>query len=56
MTKMAGIGAIAGTALFLAAGTVLADEFLVTNSAPTTETLPAPQVEFMVWNLSLIHI
>jgi hypothetical protein len=47
---MAGIGAIAGTALFLAAGTVLADEFLVTNSAPTTETLPAPQVEFMVWN------
>jgi hypothetical protein len=50
MTKIAGISAIAGTVLFLAAGTVLAEEFLVTNSAPTTETLPPPQLEFMVWN------
>ena len=50
MTSRRNIGAIAGAALFLAAGTGVADEFLITNSAPTSETLPAPQVEFMVWD------
>jgi hypothetical protein len=44
------IRAIAGAALFVAAGTVLAGEYLITDSAPTTEALPAPQVEFMVWD------
>src|SRR3954451_17907214 len=44
------IRAIAGAALLVSAGTVLADQFLITNSAPTAETLPPPQVEFMVWD------
>jgi len=50
MTLNRALSAIAGAALFLAAGTVLGDEFLVTNSSPTSETLPPPQVEFMVWD------
>ena len=41
---------LAGAALFRAASSGLADEFLVSNSSPTTETLPPPQVEFMVWD------
>src|SRR5438045_6868487 len=44
------VGAIAGAVLLLGAGTVLADEFLISNSSPTAETLPPPQVEFMVWD------
>src|SRR5438105_1539568 len=44
------VGAIAGVALLLAAGTVLADEYLITNSSVTAETLPPPQVEFMLWD------
>lgn len=44
------LSAFAGAALFLAAGTGLADEFLISNSSPTAETLPPPQVEFMVWD------
>jgi hypothetical protein len=44
------LAVIAGAALFLAAGSGLADEFLVSNSSPTAETLPPPQVEFMVWD------
>jgi hypothetical protein len=44
------ISAIVGTALFLATGNGYADEFLVTNSLPSAETLPPPQVEFMVWD------
>ena len=47
---VAEICAIAGTALFLVTGTGYADEFLVTNSLPSAETLPSPQVEFMVWD------
>jgi len=50
MTTRRSVCAIAGAALLVAAGTVLADEYLVTNSAPTGETLPPPQVEFMVWD------
>ena len=50
MTTRRSIGAIAGAALLVAAGTVLADEYVITNSAPTAETLPPPQVEFMVWD------
>ncbi len=41
MTLRQTIGAITGAALFLAAGTGLADEYLITNSAPTAETLRA---------------
>ena len=44
------ICAIAGAALFVAAGQGLADQYLVTNSLPSAETLPPPQVEFMVWD------
>jgi len=44
------ISATVGAALFLATGPGYADEFLVTNSLPTAETLPPPQVEFMVWD------
>ena len=44
------LSAIAGAALFLVAGSGLADEFLVSNSSPAAETLPAPLVEFMVWD------
>ena len=44
------LSAIAGTALFLAAGSGLADEFLISNSMSTAGTLPPPQVEFMVWD------
>lgn len=44
------IRAVAGAALFAAAATVLADQFVVTNSAPAAETLPPPLVEFMVWD------
>ena len=50
MTSKRYLSAIAGAALFLAAATGSAGEFLVTNSLPTAETLPAPQVEFMVWD------
>ena len=50
MTTRRSIRAIAGAALFVAAGTVLGAEYLITDSAPTAETLPAPQVEFMVWD------
>ena len=50
MTTRRSIRAVAGAALFVAAGTVLAAEYLITDSAPTTETLPTPQVEFMVWD------
>lgn len=50
MTTRQSIRAIAGAALFVAAGTVLADQYVVQNSAPASETLPPPQVEFMVWN------
>jgi hypothetical protein len=34
----------------LATGTGLADEYLVTNSAPTSETLPPPTVAFVVYD------
>ena len=44
------IRAVAAMALFLAAGHGLADQYLVTNSLPSAETLPPPQVEFMVWD------
>ena len=50
MTLKQTIGAITGATLFLATSSGLADEFLVTNSSPTSETLPPPQVEFMVWD------
>jgi len=50
MTLRQTIGAITGATLFLATGSGLADEFLVTNSSPSAETLPPPQVEFMVWD------
>jgi hypothetical protein len=50
MATRQSIRAIAGAALLVAAGTVLAEEYLITNSAPAAETLPAPQVEFMVWD------
>jgi hypothetical protein len=50
MTSRRKIGAIAGAALLLATGTGLADEFVITNSSPTPDTLPPPQVEFMVWD------
>jgi len=50
MATRRNIGAIAGAALFLAAGSGLADEYLITDSLPTAETLPPPQVEFMVWD------
>jgi hypothetical protein len=44
------IRAIAGAALFLAAGSGLADEFLISNSSPTAGTLPPPLVEFDVFD------
>ena len=44
------IRAIAGAAFLVASGAVLADEYLIANSAPALETLPPPQVEFMVWD------
>ena len=44
------LSAIAGVVLFLTTGFSLADEFLVSNSSPAAETLPPPQVEFMVWD------
>jgi hypothetical protein len=44
------LSAIAGAALFAVAGTVLAAEYLITDSSPTATTLPPPQVEFMVWD------
>ena len=50
MTIRRGICAVAGAALFVAAGQGLADQYLVTNSLPSAETLPPPQVEFMVWD------
>jgi hypothetical protein len=50
MTKRRSIRAIAGAALFVAAGTVLAGEYLITDSAPTSEALPPPQVEFVVYD------
>ena len=49
MTRQS-IRAIAGAALFVAAGTVLAGEYVITNSEPTAETLPAPDVDFVVWD------
>lgn len=50
MTMKRSICAVAGAALFVAAGHGLADQYLVTNSLPAAETLPPPQVEFMVWD------
>jgi hypothetical protein len=50
MTMTRSIRAIAGAALFVAAGTVLADEFLISNSSPTAGTLPPPLVEFDVFD------
>jgi hypothetical protein len=50
MTTRRSIRAIAGAALFVAAGTVLAGEYLITDSAPTSEALPPPQVEFVVYD------
>ena len=50
MTLRQTIGAITGAALFLAAGTGLADEYLITNSAPTAETLLPPDVDFLVFD------
>ena len=50
MTMTRSIGVIAGAVLFLAAGSGLAGEYLITDSAPTAETLPAPDVDFVVWD------
>ena len=44
------ISVIAGATLFLSAATGLADEFVVSNSLPAAETLPAPDVDFVVWD------
>jgi len=49
MTPRRNLSIIAATALLVATG-ALADEFLISNSSPTAETLPPPQVEFMVWD------
>jgi len=49
MTPRRNLSIIAATALLFATG-ALADEFLISNSSPTAETLPPPQVEFMVWD------
>ena len=50
MTSRRNFGAIAGAVLFLVAGGVLADEYTVTTSAVTPELLPAPQVNFVVYD------
>jgi len=50
MTLRQTIGAITAATLFLATGTSYADEFVITNSSPTAETLPPPQAEFMLWD------
>ena len=50
MTFKRKVSASTVAALFLAAGSVVADEFVVSNSSPTPDALPAPQVEFMVWD------
>ena len=50
MTLKRKVSASTVAAVFLAAGSVLADEFVVTNSLPTPDALPAPQVEFVVYD------
>ena len=50
MTLRRNISAIAGAALFFAAGTGLADEYLVQSSGGTGFAAAAPQVEFVVWD------
>jgi hypothetical protein len=50
MTARRSLHAVFGVAMLLAAGSTFGDEFLIINSSPTAETLPAPQVEFMVWD------
>jgi len=50
MTARRSLHAVFGVAILLAAGSTFGDEFLITNSSPTAETLPPAQVEFMVWD------
>ena len=50
MTARRSLHAVFGVAMLLATGSTFGDEFLITNSSPTAETLPPAQVEFMVWD------
>jgi len=50
MTARRRIFAIVAAASLGAASNVFADEYLISNSGPMSETLLPPQVEFMVWD------